>query len=187
MTDLPRVAILYGFSEGPWYGRQMRAVLKNHGFDTTKDVRTADIIIAHSAACYLIPTDTQAKLILHVGYTYWPGRSLLNSLNATLRHEYREQGFAKWLLRCIIHDLHMLNAAQTARMIPGWRNPLRALDKLAATRHVFVRNRHDSYCEPAALLQATNQTHTYLSMPGSHNHLWDNPETYVNLLQSVYE
>ncbi len=178
---------MYGFSEGPWFGRKLRKQLDSRGYTTTRDVRGADIIIAHSAACYLVPQNARAKLVLHLGYTYWPGRTLFDSLKMTLRYDYHSYPFATWLTNSVVHGAYTLNLAQTIRMIPGWRDPLRALDKLAPARHIFVRNQHDTYCEPTALVQATNTAHTYVSMPGGHNHLWDNPEAYVNLLQSLYE
>lgn len=181
------VAIMYGFAEGPWHGRGLKKHLRAAGYVVTKKTRQADIIIAHSASCYLIPRLARAKLIVHVDYTHWPGRSLGNSLAEALRFDLKTYGTLRWLVRCTIHDIHMLRLVHGARMIPGWKNPARKLDQLIDSRHVFVRNQHDSYCHVDALLHATDSSRTYVSLPGGHVDIWDNPERYVHLLQSVYE
>lgn len=187
MTSPPTVAIIYGFSEGKWYGRKLHKLLTEQGYTVTNNVTDATVLIAHSAGCYMIPRNARARLVIHVGYTYWPGRSLLSSLNETLRHDYRQYGFVRWFGRCTMHDVHMLNLVQTTRCIPGWMHPDRKLSELGPMRHIFIRNQLDSYCHPDALLHKTNTSHTYVSLPGAHNDIWDNPEPYVNLLHWAYE
>lgn len=179
------VAIVYGFAEGAWHSRKLKSVLRAAGFKPLRDVRTADIIIAHSAGCYLVPADAQARLILHSGYPYWPGRTLRSSLRENLQLERHQHGTAKWLVRCAINGIYMFKLVQTMRMLRGWHDPF--LDKLTTTtRHVFVRNRHDNYCQPTQLLVRTRRNHTYLSLPeGNHNDLWDHPQYYIGLIQSL--
>lgn len=185
MSQNQTVAIIYGFAEGSYHGRALRKTLQQAGFTPTKDLRQADIIIAHSAGCYLVPDNTQAKAVLHIGYTYWPGRSLPNSLQALLALEYRRFGLVRWFCRCIVNDFYMLKFWQTIRMYRGWHNPGEYLDRQHAVRQIFIRNRDDTYCNAEALLERAGRKHTYISLPGTHNHIWDHPEPYVDLLQSV--
>jgi hypothetical protein len=71
-------------------------------------------------------------------------------------------------------------------MMRGWRDPGLFLDNLPGGRHIFVRPRYDSYCEPNQLMVRTNQRNTYISIAaGNHNNIWDSPTEYVNLLQSL--
>lgn len=179
------VAVLYGFAEGSWHGRKLRKQLRQAGYQLTKDARNADIIIAHSGACYLVPKGAKAHTVMHVGYTYWPGRSLIQSLSSALLYDRKTHHFIDWLSRCVIHDLYMLQVIHTIRMIPGWHSPTRKLDTLTNAEHIFVRGRYDPYCNPKALIKATAGDHRYISIPNAgHDDLWDNPRRYINLLQS---
>jgi len=65
------VCILYGIFEGSWHGKRLRLALSNQGFGISDNSSEADIIIAHSGGCLLIPTDAKARLILLVGLPYW--------------------------------------------------------------------------------------------------------------------
>lgn len=179
------VAIVYGFAEGKWHGRKLRRELSNAGFRFTHDLQAADIVIAHSAGCYLLPPDMNARLIVHSGYTYWSGRKLLDSLLQNLRLEYQQHGFIKWFVRCTINDLYMLNLSHTIRTVRGWPNRVQFLKNLQTTRHVFICSRHDPYCQPRQLMQHTRQEHTYISTAGNHNALWDDPANYTIVLLSL--
>lgn len=184
MTEPQTVAIIYGFSEGGYHSRRLRKALRSAGYRIIRDAKQADIIIAHSAGCYLVPSGHQARVVLNVGYTYWPGRRLLDSLRAKLAEEYRRTGLFVWLKECTIHDLYALNFLHVRRLIKGWRAPEAYLKVLEGT-HIFIRNRDDPYSKPEAVLNAAGTEHTYISMHGYHDHLWDEPESYVNLLKSV--
>lgn len=184
MTKPLTVAIIYGFSEGKYHSRKLREALLQAGYLVTSNITSADIIIAHSAGCYLVPVNHTAKVVLNIGYTFWPGRKLLDSLRAKLAEEYRRTRLLRWLKECAIHDFYALNLPHLRRLLRGWGDPGSYLKVLRGT-NIFVRNRDDPYCEPRAVLGAAGTDHTYISMPGYHDHLWDEPETYVNLLKSL--
>lgn len=185
MKSNQTVAIIYGFAEGSYHGRRLRKALAQAGFTPIKDTQKADIIIAHSAGCYLLPGNHRAHTVLHIGYTYWPGRRLLSSLGENLRQEYRQHRFFTWLKNCLINDLYMLNIVQTTRMYRGWHDPGAMLDAIPSGHHIFIRNRDDAYCEPHQLISRAGTSHTYVSLLGAHNHIWDNPTIYIDLLKSV--
>ncbi len=63
------VAILEGWAGGPWHTRQFRQLLKKAGFVVAK-VEDAEIIIAHSAGIFDIPSNRQAKVIIMIGVPY---------------------------------------------------------------------------------------------------------------------
>jgi hypothetical protein len=183
-TEPLSVAIVYGFAEGKYHGRKLRAALRGQGLKIV-GLDEADVILAHSAGCYLVPEQARAKIILHIGYTYWPGRKLMTSLKYLLAAEYHQYGLLLWLVRCAINDLYMLNLAQTIRTVRSWGTRGTYLDRHHQARLVFIRNRDDSYTHPDALWSLAGTNHTSITLPGSHNHIWDDPEPYVNLLKSV--
>jgi hypothetical protein len=54
-------SIYYGFSKSKLNAKGLREVLKKTGYDESDTLDTADIIIAHSGGCYLIPKKRCAK------------------------------------------------------------------------------------------------------------------------------
>jgi len=184
MSDQLSVAIIYGLAEGGYHSRRLRRQLTANGFTTVKNPEEADIIIAHSAGCYLVP-DGKAKVVLHSGYTYWPGRRLSDSLRALLAAEYRMYGPLRWFWRRTVNEVYLLKLRHIVEMYHGWHDPGAFLDQAHTARQIFIRNRDDSYCDAEALMERSGAAHTYISLPGTHNHIWDEPEQYINLLKSV--
>ena len=62
-----KVGIVYGWAEGPWEAKQFIQQVKISGYEVTQDLVSADILIAHSLGCFLIPANSRAKLILLIG------------------------------------------------------------------------------------------------------------------------
>ncbi|MGH7241284.1 MAG: hypothetical protein ACREGB_03245 [Candidatus Saccharimonadales bacterium] len=184
MSKQLSVAIIYGLAEGRYHSRKLRRALVSVGYQVTPAAQSADIIIAHSAGCYLVPAEHRAQLVLNIGYTYWPARSLLRSLHVKLTEERRHVGIPIWLYNCLIHTLYMCNIVHTWRLAQAWSTRRQYLADLQWPE-AFVRNRDDPYCQAESLLQITHQQHRYVSLPGYHDHLWNEPDVYVNLLQSV--
>jgi hypothetical protein len=72
-----KVFIAYGWPEGQWHGKQLRNDLIDCNYQITYSPEEADIIIAHSAGCYLLPNSLRAKLILLIGLPNWPNKPLI--------------------------------------------------------------------------------------------------------------
>src|SRR4051812_12009609 len=113
------IHIIYGFCEGPLHGRKFCQNLQEAGYTMSKSPEDAAIIIAHSGGCYLIPSDGKERTIFHVGYTYWPRKSLLASVKELIRYETVNDPTQIWLRRRLFNMLYAWNLAQTFRMIPG--------------------------------------------------------------------
>jgi hypothetical protein len=165
----------------------MRQALEVAGYAPTDNPHTADVLLAHSGGCLLVPADTQAKLILNVGYTYWPGRPLALSHAMNARQQFMSSAARKQLLSELGWGfVYIAHFAHTLRLVKAWPRRQKKLTS-ADGRFVFVRNRHDSFCAPHMLISLTPHS-SLVSLPGDHNDLWHHPEVYINLLESeLYE
>lgn len=187
MSDSPHpsVAIIYGIAEGPLLSRRLRQVLAKRGYSVTSDVRNADIILAHSGGCYLVPDKHKAKAVVYVGYTYWPGRRLAESARAMLHHERQAVQLLPWLRRSTLNLLCLMRLPHSIRLVRNWPNREAFLSTPRSCEQIFVRNRYDTYCEPNKLVEHASKLASFISLPGGHNHIWEEPDIYADLLQSV--
>lgn len=72
--------IEYGWPEGKWHGKLLTKSLIASGYVMATSSSEADIIIAHSAGCYMIPPDSKAKVMLLIGIPNWPKNLFINAL-----------------------------------------------------------------------------------------------------------
>jgi len=184
MTKPISVAIIPGFGEGRIQSQKLRQALLTSGYRIASDPKTADIIIAHSAGCYLLPKQYRARAVFNIGYPLWPSRNILRSLQAKLADEYRRLGLVTWSRKIALNTLQALNVPHTWHCARGWRTREQSLQKRMAQQY-FLRNKDDTYCHPDALRETAGENYVYISLPGYHDQLWDEPEPYVHLLQSV--
>jgi hypothetical protein len=183
----PTVCIIYGVNEGPALGAAFRSACRQAGFRITNDPAKADIVIAHSGGCFIIPAHSRAKLIINIGVTYRPSRPLLIStimkVWLDMRAHYQQGRLGQWP-RKLITNLRYARKLSTFRtMLAGmhagrpWNDP----------RHqIVVRNRHDAYSHPDICKLQAKGPRTFISFPGEHDDCWLNPERYVHLIQSLY-
>ncbi len=168
-------------------GRQFEQACTQSGLTITKDPAAADIIFAHSGGCYLIPTQNRAQHIVLVGIAYWPGRPWLFATTIKVWREgrlYRQLGQSgKWAQKWLFH-IRYANFLTGLRMA---RN--RSFEKPwnSAQKQFIIRNQHDVYCCPDLVNAPFNGPRAFLSLPGEHDDCWQNPERYVDLLQSLHE
>jgi hypothetical protein len=180
------VCIIYGLNEGPAMGRELCKSLREAGFTISDNPATADVIFAHSGGCYLIPQQNQAKLIVLAGLPYWPGRPWVIATTLKVWQEaraYNQLGQSgSWALKWLFHIRYAFNLRAAIRMALN-----RTLDKPwnSTQPQIIVRNRHDAYCGPDLSEVPFKGPRTFISLPGEHDDCWENPERYVNLLQSV--
>lgn len=66
-TSSNKVAICYGFVGGPLHAKDFRERLNRAGFNLVSDPSDAEIVIAHSAGCWLIPQNIKPKLLIYIG------------------------------------------------------------------------------------------------------------------------
>lgn len=167
--------------------RTFRQACQQAEFGLTKDLNKADIIFAHSGGALLLPAEPSAKLLVLVGIAFWPGRTWLAATRKHLQAENR----AVWAERRVLYWLHKWGW----RAVYFWKLPTTIKMKRnqniqapwnSTAKQIVVRNREDEYSMPNMHEQPFKGPRTFISLPGSHDDCWDNPQPYVDLIQSLY-
>lgn len=172
-------AISYGLAGGPAHARRLKKLLRQAGY-RQKPLIQADIIIAHSAGCWLIPADVMPQLIIYVGMP----------LNQTdLRQTWRRATLHSFRLGVRQNIWIKLKSSYY-----GLRQPRRTLDIvrragiaqpriLPRVPAVFLANRHDFWIQ-AGQLQKYVATHpwAFIGLPGGHDDIWQHPARYVSII-----
>ncbi len=194
MTNTPptktrTIAISEGFSGGPLLTRAFRRALSAAGFKVIKDIKKADIIFAHSAACYGVPSRVSAQLVIFVGPPYWPGRPigkrLVKTYKVLKKHDVANFGRLYYLKKKVLGLAYVI---LRPRLLWWGLIKNRSLDflKLNAGKIVLVRNTEDTYCSPQ-IKDDLSESIKYVELPGVHDDYVTNPEPYIKLIQSEYE
>lgn len=177
-----KVAIIYGWAEGPLVGRQLRRSLHAAGHTVTTKAEDADVIIAHSGGCFLLPARTSARVIILVGLPYWPERHPLANLPRKIIQDMRTAG---WLQKTLANSYYLVTRPD--RWLKMWRNWEKAMyPSYDLATIITVRNESDVFQNPVELAKfAFNQGwHTHF-LPGEHDDLWSNPQPYVELINKA--
>lgn len=187
----PLYFIAYGWSEGPWHGRKIREALEEKGYRRASTAEDADIIIAHSLGCYLIPQGHRAKVIMLIGLPYWPSRpvplSVLRNTADNLNSSVRDG--STWWLNKLLHNLWYILARPSASYDALTRRRLSFLPKARPSQQILlVRNSDDEFCHPhIEKMLGTDFGYTYIDMAEKlHEDCWLNPTPYVKLIERYY-
>ncbi len=174
-------AFSYGFAGGPLHARKFKHLMHLSGYAHSQLPQAADIIIAHSAGCWLIPKDCRPKLIMYVGMPLAqlrPLQSLLAANQLALRP---------------VHLLHTLGTKAKATYY-GLRQPRRNLKIVRMTKTakpvimpnipaIFIANQHDPWPKSAKLKDYLNtQVWAFISLFGTHDDIWEHSERYVAII-----
>jgi predicted alpha/beta hydrolase family esterase len=185
---LATYAISHGFSHGRRHSGNMRRLLSKAGYQEVKDVARADIILAHSAGCYRIPLDNQARLILLVGVPM-NTQKLRTTMQLARKNDtiaFKATGQYKRRLR--LSSLSVLQLATHPRRHYGLVQTVKAnrhaLPHYKADQTIVIASRDDPWPEPVRELAKTSaHGYSFISLTGSHNHIWQAPEQYVEIIE----
>ncbi len=182
------VAIVYGWSEGPWQSKRFRKQLSNSGFVITKDPTAADIVVAHSLGCYLVPHHIKARLIVLIGPGFWPDKSLFRAVTENMKvgmSQHHREGEIKWWLNKLAHNFWYVLTRPTITFLLIKRNAKHDFlpHNIGQRKILLVRNEKDTFLHPniQELLPKT-RPYRLIKMPGGHEDCWVNPERYIDLL-----
>lgn len=175
-----KVSIIYGWAEGPWQGKRLRKVLHDQGYHITKNPQEADIIIAHSGGCYMVPESGKANVVLLVGMPYWPGKHPFEGVKQKIRDEVRDT----WWYKNMLFNTYYLftRPRRWIKMRKAWQQ--NAIPQDNETVFVFVRNEEDQYAHPVHSIELAKEKDWNIEqVPGHHDHIWQYPEEYVDILK----
>lgn len=179
-------AISYGFVEGSFHALKLDRLLKKAGFVPAKNMHDADIIIAHSAGCWLIPNNAKPKLVIYVGMPL----PLTSAQKTWLK--------SNWLsMRLFISKGHVFQMLRIGLLNTYYAllQPRRSLDIIHGSKSaqpvifpdsstVFIANRHDPWPRSKQLDNYVESNGwSFLSLPGSHNNIWQHPIYYVDIIK----
>ena len=180
----PTFAICYGFMEGTDHGKKLSRLLEKNGYRKAKK-SSADIIIAHSAGCWLIPPDANPKIVVYIGMPLVMARPTKTWINASLTS--------------LMHDPIIRNLnVRLKNTYDGMAHPIRNLQimrqpKIAQpvifpqAKSIFIANRYDPWPKGQYLDSLIeNKPWAFIGMPGAHEHLWEEPKSYVAIIKKMY-
>ena len=181
------VAILEGWAGGPKLTRLLRSQLTESGFRVIKDTGKANIIIAHSTGCYMLPKSMSAQLIVLINPPYWPGQSILGRWIRMNKDELKflrkQQGTPRFLKDKLWETYYIFVKPLYTWSVLNNKSHLDFLKNLDNRAVVLVRNRNDEFCSPKIKdVLVKYKTVSYAEVPGYHADYYINSKPYIDLL-----
>jgi hypothetical protein len=180
----PKFFIGYGWISGRSHGRTLRNLLTQSGYQEVDVARDADIVVTHSAGLYLIPSTARPKILLLVGPTLAPlrfstwARVNLENAKMFIRDGNVLRGIWLNMLHLVsvftrpIHNLKIARATKKA-----------TFDPIPDCQIILLANKDDLWPKlPDWDTFMTENTWAFVSMPGAHENIWEQPEEYVKLI-----
>ncbi len=119
----------------------------------------------------------------------WPGKSIRKSLVEKIQYEFNKPDHLSRLVRkTILNTTYLLTKPK--HHIKMWRKFRDGIPKhlVSSSDILLIRNKSDSFLDPQyATKLAFSNTWSTVSLPGSHDDLWINPEVYVDILKAKYQ
>jgi len=182
---MPSVCVIYGIAEGRHVGVNFEKLLKQAGYSLQDDPKVAEIIIAHSGGCYLIPENNRANCVLLIDMPFWPRKSLFSSF---VQKFFRDLKFSfkfrykRWYIyKTFWNLLYGLNIFRGVRMYRGKKQ-----NKpwgIKVPKLIVVRNENDTFCMPDLDQLPFVYKPQLVDLPGEHDDCWVNPERYLELIK----
>jgi hypothetical protein len=180
------VAVKQGWASGAWHTRQFEAALKAAGYEISDDLH-ADVVIAHSVACYDLKIKSPTTYFILIDPPYKPGRNIMLRFAEkqiqdikTLTPRYGKKYVIKkilWgVLYAIIKPQYLALAIKNA-------DKLDFLDQLKEKNVLVIRNTKDQICSAdIKVALAAYPDFYYWETPGEHDDYYTNPQPYIDLL-----
>jgi len=181
------VAIMEGFAGGPRISRTFRRALEAAGFKITNP-KHAEIIVAHSAACYDLPKQSKAKIYMLIGPPHWPGLSIIKRTRNKVQKDKEAilstYGRKHWRKKKRLQRFYIIVKPKYLWLVLNSNSKnLDFLEELQGKNVILVRNHDDDYCTPDIKDFTHDFKHVkYVSLPGGHDDCYTNPKPYIDLL-----
>lgn len=186
-SNTPRTyALVYGFLAGPGNGRKLRSLLEAEGLRPADKTKDADILIAHSAGCWMIPADSKARLVVFIAMPF---------AQDDPKRTFRRANLQNTVTAFKDHRALDLLARMRFSLYYGLAQPRRnyAITKQARdprpnilpdASHVFIANRQDPWVNTPQLDDlSTSKPWAFIGMSGSHDDIWKHPDRYSPIIR----
>ncbi|HSX08145.1 MAG TPA: hypothetical protein VLG11_04600 [Candidatus Saccharimonadales bacterium] len=161
-----------------------------HGWRVTSRASEADVVVAHSGGCWIVPETNATKTILLANPPCDYKGSLLHNTNRKVALDYKAHKKA--------HDLgvfarkHFWNGVYFFTHVPRHLAMFKltarykaALPSLHAQKIIVTSTKGDPWTGNISLHNiATHPGYCFLSMPDGHDDLWLHPERYLDIIES---
>jgi len=174
-----KVYIAYGWLEGTWQGKKLRSHLVDAGHTVTSSMQEADVIIAHSAGCYMLTTTANTKLTLLIGLPNWP-RTLIKCTFEKVRIEHKDCYWFKKTFWNLIYAIF-----QPVRLVSVYRSfNKKTLPNFKNCEVILIHNKLDTYMDEGVSTDLAKQHNwQYKNVSGEHDDLWQNTDFYINFIK----
>jgi hypothetical protein len=176
--------IFYGFMSGLRQSKDLRALLHASGYTQAQTAQEADIIIAHSAGCWMVSDDLQPKLTLYVGMPLQPGnaRKIIRKAKNRNKQDVLESSVNGPRIQRLHRFYLFTQPRRNIKIITKAKHFMRLPDFVQG-KTVFVINKNDPWPDSKKLLFAIeNLPFTFVCLEGSHTPIWHQPKQYVALI-----
>jgi hypothetical protein len=175
-----KVYISYGWPEGRWHSKQLVEALKKQGCKVVSSPEDAAVIIAHSAGCYMLPQVLTARVILLIGLPNWPDKPLVKCMLEKLSLESKDK---QWFQKTFWHVTYAIS--QPIRSYRAFRTHRKKyLPNYSENQVILVHNQQDTYMNVAVSKQLAKQRKWFLrNLEGQHDDLWQNPQSYIDIIK----
>lgn len=175
-----------GWAEGGWHTKEFERALAAAGYTVTDHLH-ADVVFAHSGACYELKLKSPATYYYLLDPPYWPGKSIYRRV---WDHAQNSSKFAKakfgWkfmIIKSLWHVVYVF--AKPSYTVNGFNRTenLDFLKDLSEKGVVIIRNEEDEFCTPSIEVALTGYPNvSYVTVPGIHDDYYYNPQAYIDLL-----
>lgn len=181
-------AVSYGFLGGPAHSRKLRQLLSAKGYDCTADLEHADIILAHSAGCFLIPKQAKPKLVVYVGMPLAQAQlpaAFVKANHSSIVSALHDKAIIKVMKITLLSWYYGLRQPKRNwNIIRTIKTAVPTLPPGAAI--TFITNRYDPWPSGDTLHQYVESKEgrqwVFMSLPGSHDDVWEQPEKYAAII-----
>lgn len=175
-----------GWAGGLQLSKQFRQALITAGFNITEPWQ-ADVLIAHSTACYDLPIKSPINLFFLIDPPYWPGKSIFNRAVEKKRIDSKMTnqagGWTAVLKKTVWEGLYIFKKPKYTPLALKNNPSLDFLGPLKSKQVVLVRNKDDAFCSPDIQVALSGFPNVrYAVVPGGHDDYMTNPQPYIDLL-----
>lgn len=179
-----------GFTEGKWHTKKFAQAAARRSWRVTVRADEADVIVAHSGGCWIVPETASAKIVLLANPPCDYEGGLLRNTNHKIAFDYDAHKKARSL--GVFLQKHVWNGVYFFAHIPRHLAMLKltakykaALPTVRAQTVIVTSTKGDPWTSNVSARNiAAHPSYCFLSMPDGHDDLWLHPERYLDIIES---